>query len=298
VGARVGSAAGTGEELIGKGRAHQGRAGKGSARMHPLDEPRRATAIRACVFDLFGTLVPVSRLTDYYGTLASLSAALGIPEAAFRAEWDATYRERNDGRLATLEDNVRLICARLQVRAEDDEIIRGLVPFRELLRATLRPKPESEEVLREIAERGYPLGLISNCNPDVPAVFRAGPLARHFHVALFSSEVGAAKPDARIYAQMIARLQVEPAACLYVGDGHGREMAGASRAGMVTALLDNGQPDGYIFDRDESADHELRNLREVLPLLDALTVPAALAPPHAPSRPQGSATWSTPAGST
>ena len=226
--------------------------------------------IQACIFDLFGTLVPVSRKSDYYGSLAAVPQRLGMDEAAFRREWDATYLQRNDGTLPTLEANVRAICTSLGAAAEDAEIASALGPFRRLMRETLRPKPESAGVLQEIARRGYPLGLISNCNPDVPELFRRGPLASHFRVAVFSSEAGAAKPAPGVYLEATRQLGVEPRACLYIGDGHGRELAGAAAVGMVTALLDNHQPDGYIFDRDEAAAHALAGLSEVLPLLDAL----------------------------
>ncbi|MFH1143687.1 MAG: HAD family hydrolase [Candidatus Eisenbacteria bacterium] len=226
--------------------------------------------IEACIFDLFGTIVPVSRMADYYGTLDAVPARLGIDAAVFRREWDATYRERNDGRLPTLEANVVEICARLGEKARPAEMTASLAPFRSLIRETLNPKPESEALLRELARRGYPLGLISNCNPDVPGLFRSGPLASYFRETIFSSEVGMAKPEPGIYLEMIRRLAVRPEACLYVGDGHGRELAGAGAVGLITALLDNGQPDGYVFDQDTTADYELADLGAALGLLAKL----------------------------
>ena len=69
---------------------------------------------------------------------------------------------------------------------------------------------------------------------------------------------------------MVRRLEVSPEACVYIGDGHGQELAGARSLGLITALLDNGQPAGYIFNRDTSADFELAGLGEVLGLLARL----------------------------
>jgi len=243
-----------------------------------------STDFAACVFDLFGTLVPLSRRSEYYALLALVPERLRLDADAFRAEWDATYRERNDGRLATLEENVLEVCRRLGASCARAAITESLAPFRRLMAETLRPKPESAAVLAELARRGYALGLISNCNPDVPALFRPGPLARFFDEMLFSSEAGVAKPQAGIYLEMTRRLGVAPGDCLYVGDGHARELAGAAAVGMTTALLDHNQPDGYIFDRDETADFRLAGLADVLALL---AEKPGRAPRGAPARTRG-----------
>ena len=42
--------------------------------------------IRACIFDLFGTLVPIVRREEYYAGLLSLAKRMGVSEAAFLAE--------------------------------------------------------------------------------------------------------------------------------------------------------------------------------------------------------------------
>jgi putative hydrolase of the HAD superfamily len=223
--------------------------------------------IRACIFDLFGTIVPISRLDDYDNRLKIVARATGVDEAAFLREWVATHAARNVGTLPTLEANVREVCRRLG-RVPDPDLVHGsLAAFRELVQATLTPKPESEEVLREIVRRGLPLGLVSSCNPEVPHRFRAGPLARYFRELIFSCEVGMMKPDPAIYLAMTRRLGVEPAGCLYIGDGHARELAGASAVGMTTVLVDYDATGGFIWDRDESADHRVRDLREILSIL-------------------------------
>lgn len=223
--------------------------------------------LRACIFDLFGTLVPISRLAEYDGRLIAVARAIGADPQVFLREWVATHRERNTGLLPTLEANVREICRRLACGAGEGAITRSLEGFRALVAETLRPKPESEEALAELRRRGLPLGLVSSCNPEVPARFRAGPLARYFDEMIFSCEIGLLKPDPAIYLEMARRLKVVPADCLYVGDGHARELAGAAAVGMTTVLVDYDATGGFIWDRDEQADHRIRDLREVWGLL-------------------------------
>jgi putative hydrolase of the HAD superfamily len=54
---------------------------------------------------------------------------------------------------------------------------------------------------------------------------------------VFSCVERTRKPDPRLFRAVAARLAVEPAACVYVGDGGGRELTGASGIGMRAVLL-------------------------------------------------------------
>ena len=45
------------------------------------------------------------------------------------------------------------------------------------------------------------------------------------------------KPDPRLFRKVAAGLRSSPAACLYVGDGGGGELAGAAAVGMRAVLL-------------------------------------------------------------
>jgi putative hydrolase of the HAD superfamily len=224
---------------------------------------------RACVFDLFGTLVPTTLAGEYHGSLREGAAVLGIDEADFAREWHATYAERNRGTLETLEANVREVCRRLGIAADEAAIVRSLEPFRRMTAEALEPKPESEELLARLRALGYPLGLISNCNPEVPGLFRRGPLAPFFDAMLFSSEMHVMKPEPAIYLEMTRRLGVPAEACLYTGDGHERELAGASAVGMTTVRVEYDLPGGFVWGRDERADHHVIDLREILPILGA-----------------------------
>jgi putative hydrolase of the HAD superfamily len=62
-------------------------------------------------------------------------------------------------------------------------------------------------------------------------------LSDHVDVAVFSSGVGVAKPDRRIYLSVCEDLEVEPKDCVYVGDGDNSELQGALEVGMTPFLL-------------------------------------------------------------
>jgi putative hydrolase of the HAD superfamily len=228
--------------------------------------------IRACIFDLFGTLVPILLMKEYYGALRAAARAIGADEDDFLREWRETYRERNLGQFSTLGENAQVICDRLGVKVQGTSLSDALDPFLQALRETLRPKPESEEVLARIRRRGYLLGLISNANPAVPDPFKQGPLAPFFQEMIFSADIGMMKPDPAIYVEMARRLTVAPSDCLYIGDGHEKELAGASGVGMATVLVDYDLHGNFIWERDEEADYTIRDLREILSILDQIEV--------------------------
>jgi putative hydrolase of the HAD superfamily len=75
--------------------------------------------------------------------------------------------------------------------------------------------------------------MISACSQDVPEVWDRTPFSTLFDSAVFSCSVGFSKPDPRIYALAAEELGVEPADCLFVGDGANDELPGAERAGMT-----------------------------------------------------------------
>ena len=90
---------------------------------------------------------------------------------------------------------------------------------------------------RRCDARGQKLGLITVCSQEVADIWDETPFAGLFDATVFSSSVGLSKPDPRIYELACERLGVEPADCLFVGDGANDELPGAERAGMTALQL-------------------------------------------------------------
>jgi putative hydrolase of the HAD superfamily len=224
----------------------------------------------AAVFDLFGTLVHELPSEEFWASVEAIADAVGAERAAFRAGWEATTVERQTGALPDIESNVRAICQELAIDASDEAIAVGLEPRRAMYARWFRPRAGALETLGELRSRGYRLGLVSQCAPDAPPLWRASPLGGSVDVAVFSSEVGLRKPEAAIYELAASRLDVPCEACVYVGDGAYGELTGAASVGMIPYLL-----------RDPGLDHEamltperdlwrgatIGHLREVLQLV-------------------------------
>jgi HAD superfamily hydrolase (TIGR01662 family) len=93
--------------------------------------------------------------------------------------------------------------------------------------------------LRDIRERGYKLGIVSNATPSGDVMrhdLEVLGLADLVDAATYSSEVGYRKPDPRIYRSVTQALNVDPSACLFVGDRVKEDILGSQALGMRAVL--------------------------------------------------------------
>jgi putative hydrolase of the HAD superfamily len=228
------------------------------------------SGIRAVVFDLYGTLVYEFPRADWDAWLDASAAIVEAEPEAFRAAWAATAIDRQTGRAGGIEENVRTAAARAGAWPSESQVAEVLEARAEMYRKWFVPRPGAEEILRELRRRAVPTALVSMCTPDTPAMWRATPLAGLIDVEVFSSVVGMRKPDAEIYLAATAGLGVEPAACLYVGDGSYRELSGASAVGMYAVLIrdpDEGEGEMLRPDAEDWDGPAIADLREISALL-------------------------------
>ena len=225
----------------------------------------------AVIFDLYGTLVPEFPRSDFYRAVDRMALELGADTEVFRERWNRTALRRQTGVYPTMEDNVREICEELGLPEPNDEILaRSLEPRQGMYQRWFHPRPGSLETLADLRTRGLPLGLISMCAPDTPAMWRASELAGSVDVEVFSSEVGLRKPDAAIYRYACDRLGVEPVSCLYCGDGSYHELTGADAVGMTAVEIRDPDVDAHEQLRPEGEDWTgawVADLRDLLAMV-------------------------------
>jgi len=122
--------------------------------------------------------------------------------------------------------------------------------------------PETVEVLTQLKERGYELGIISNFDSRFFQIIRALELNQFFDSVTISSLAGAAKPASRIYSYALDQHVLVPDEALHVGDHRIEDFEGAQQAGLHAVLID--RPGTLVFDNQTFS--SLRPLLE-LPLL-------------------------------
>jgi putative hydrolase of the HAD superfamily len=190
-------------------------------------------SLRAVVFDLWGTLVPIDPET-WRRVYDRIARDLGVGSEELRLVWSQASDERSSGDLA---QSLRGVFRALGTDVPGEAIENALALRRSTLRRTFRPREEAASTLRTLRERGYLTGLLTNCDPDVPDAWSRSPLADLVDAAVFSCCVGLTKPDKRIYLLVAERLGVDPGECLFIGDGASNELPGAAAAGMRPVLL-------------------------------------------------------------
>jgi putative hydrolase of the HAD superfamily len=106
------------------------------------------------------------------------------------------------------------------------------------------------------------IGVLTNCCAGTPELWQGSALAEFVDAIAFSVVERMMKPHPDFYRLLLRRLDAEPGACLYVGDGRDGELDGAVALGFRTVFFDrgNGSLDSWTGPR-------VRTLKETLPLL-------------------------------
>lgn len=228
------------------------------------------SATRVVVFDLFGTLVPTYSVRDNDRAVERMGAILGCPSDGIWHWYARHWNECATGAFPSVEAIVRQICTALGTTADPAGVWEVVALRLEFTRRSLVAAPVTISTLQQLRSCGYKVALVTNCAAETPAVWEATKLAPLVDAAVFSCAAGLKKPDPRIYQRASEMLGVNPAECLYVGDGSDRELSGAQQAGMRAVLLRVPLDDAYDSQR---ADVEawtgpsIAALEEILPLL-------------------------------
>lgn len=121
--------------------------------------------------------------------------------------------------------------------------------------------PDAEEVLVELRDRGYRLGMVSNWDSRLINICDSLGITPQLDFLLASATAGIEKPDRRIFEAALRRAGVTADRAVHVGDDYEADVLGARGAGV----------DAILLDRDGSAPATyhptIRSLTELLTLL-------------------------------
>ena len=162
-----------------------------------------------------------------------------------------TIKDRTLGDHRSAADTLIEVCRRLDTKVDSTQLEQIVALKYEFTRKSIIPEPEVLKALRLLQRNGSHIGLITNCNTDVPLLFPESPLAEYIDVPVFSCEERIKKPSHRIYEIACERLKVQPQECIYVGDGSSEELTGAAAVGMLPILKRTDLTDVYDPNRPE-----------------------------------------------
>jgi putative hydrolase of the HAD superfamily len=193
------------------------------------------------IFDLFNTLLSGAN-EERDVVVAEMAWILGVDPGALVRAYHESWPDRLIG--WSVEETARILAERLGGSPSEDAVARASALRRDLAaRIFAAVPPTTTAALTALRAGGWRLGLVSNATADSAEAWPRCALAGILDVAVFSAEAGVAKPDRAIYLRATGGLGVEPAECVYVGDGADDELAGAAALGMAvirtTEFADN-----------------------------------------------------------
>lgn len=95
--------------------------------------------------------------------------------------------------------------------------------------------PATVDLLGSLHAAGVPLGLLSNAPASFARVASTQPWTRYFEHLLFSGDLGFVKPEAEIWAALLARLGARASDCVFYDDRQ-HNVDGAVAAGLTAKL--------------------------------------------------------------
>ena len=138
-----------------------------------------------------------------------------------------------------------LVLDRLRIRERREEIGRAVdAAFEDP--ANVQLFPETLSVLEGLRSSGYRLGLISNHHDQLLKVLQFHGLDRLLDTVTYSQEVGAEKPDPRVFSKALERAHCAPSDAVHVGDSIEADVEGAHRSGLLAVWVNRNEEPSVV----------------------------------------------------
>ena len=200
-------------------------------------EPTSPVAFTAIVIDFFGTLTKSASDDVWFQAAAASAAPLGLPAEQWRDSLAASFGERATGALGDLAETFRELARRCGAEPSDSALAEACQARVKAHDSLFVFRDDVLVALEDLKKRGYRLGLLSDCTPELPVAWPQLAVAPYFDTAVFSCVERLKKPNPAFFQRVCDRLGVAPGECLYIGDGGSRELSGAAAVGMTPFML-------------------------------------------------------------
>jgi len=160
----------------------------------------------------------------------------------------------------------------------DTLVVEESVGGRHLWEVTLKKLPHLDEVLIELKNRGYKLGVITNTvtsrEEHVRMALRRIGVEEYFDVIVTSVDVGFNKPDKKIFLAALKALKVKPEEAVMVGNRVSADIVGGNLVGMKTILFKwNERYQNEITMPEEKPAYTINSLKELPQILAEIEKP-------------------------
>ena len=233
--------------------------------------------IEAVIFDWGGTLTPWHTIDLAAQWHAYADAHPGharetddLAGRIMAAEQRAWARTRGDGGSARIEE----ILAEAGADTDHPGHPAAQAAYEEFWEPHTLTDPEVRPLFTGLRERGVKVGVLSNTiwsREYHEAVFRRDGVLDLIDGAVYSSEIGYAKPHPEAFAAAVSAVGARaPQGCVYVGDRAYEDIHGAQRAGLRAVLVPHSDiPAEQQVPVDVTPDAVVERLLDLLPIVDA-----------------------------
>jgi putative hydrolase of the HAD superfamily len=194
-------------------------------------------SIKVVFFDLFFTLIiPAYEENVEDNEYSELS--ISREEWELMAEDEQLYFERATGNAKDSVDIIRKIFIKNGID-KNESVMKKIAEKRmkRFQRSLSNVENSIIETLEYLFKNNKRMCLISNADIIDKDGWATSPINKYFEEAIFSCDVGALKPDRRIYEIALNKMRVSPREAVFIGDGGSEELRGAKESGMQTILV-------------------------------------------------------------
>jgi HAD superfamily hydrolase (TIGR01662 family) len=188
--------------------------------------------IKLIIFDLWQTLA--CRNVGYSTTSKMLEeTGVKIPKEKFVKIFEESIQTKKWGSKYEAYKN---LCQNMGLETTQENISL-LIRIRDKAEAETRLYPHTISMLKQLREKGYKIGLVSNSSVFAIEQIKKTPLLSYIDYPLFSFDVGTIKPDLEFFKEMLKISKCEPKEVIMVGDKLNDDVLPAKDLGMKAILF-------------------------------------------------------------
>jgi epoxide hydrolase-like predicted phosphatase len=199
-------------------------------------------AVKAVLFDLGGTLIKTSPVSEIFKTILE---NLGIKRSTEEIEKArrAAEKQFDMEEMPILGDEFWLlwntkVLEHLEIHG-DTRYLAERISKQWWHYSGVELFPDVEKTLKLLRKKGLKVGLVTNgLESDIREVLPRVGLTAFFDVEVTSSIVGKVKPHREIFLHALEKLGVKPQEAMYVGDMVENDYRGARGCGLKALLID------------------------------------------------------------
>jgi len=197
--------------------------------------------MKAVLFDLDNTLIDFMRMKKISceaAISAMVDAGLEMDKGKAYKELFALYGVHGIEHQEIFQKFLKKVAGKVDFKI----LSRGIAAYRRMQAGYLEPYPHVRSTLITLREKGLKLGIVSDA-PRLKAWLRLAEmnLTDFFDVVVTLDDTGERKPSEPPFKAALRALKLPAGEILFVGDNPERDIKGAQKLGMKTALAKYGQ---------------------------------------------------------